>query len=313
MITRSLNILLFSILFIAGAWFLIGDPTNSQIASYSINAAPCQEPLTYRIGTIDDRFNISEQDILAAFDDASNAWSGVIDKTLIEYAEDGEILVNLFYSEDQEISEQERMFRNRLRSAEFEVERLQRQYQQLQSEFDSENREYQISSNQLQEQIEELNRWVTETNARGGFTQSELSRFETEKARINRQSEQLRVLENRLAQKADEVNRLARRLNQMIEDKNHLIDRYNRTFSGQRRFTQGTYRCDSEQCELNIFYFADMDELRLVAAHEIGHALGISHVSNPESIMYHLMGRQSKTGVNLTEEDQQALLNICNW
>ena len=309
LMARSLKISLISVFILGGIWLFANQPDHTSVST--LHASPCQQPITYHIGSIDDRFNISERDVLAAMNDAAQAWAEVVNAPLIEHDESGRISVNLKYSDDQETSEQERLFRNRIQSAEFETERLERQFQQLQDEFNTENTRYQVQSNRVQQQIDNLNEWVNETNARGGFTQDELTRFEREKANIDNQNEQLREMENRLADKADEVNNLVNRLNRMIEDKNRLIDRYNQSFAGQRRFTQGTYGCGEQGCELNIFYFTDKEELRLVAAHELGHALGIGHVSNPESIMYHLMGRQAKTGVQLSEEDRQALFNIC--
>jgi predicted Zn-dependent protease len=56
----------------------------------------------------------------------------------------------------------------------------------------------------------------------------------------------------------------------------------------------------------------DEDELMLVLAHEMGHALGIGHVDNPQSVMYRLMGNQARPGLELTEDDRYALMDICN-
>ena len=310
MITKSLKISIPAFLITFGVWLYL-NPSEHELLQGK-NSKPCTEPITFYIGEMDERFNISEQDLMNAMEDAAGAWADVVNLPLIEHDPDGRISVNLRYSEDQEISEQERVFRNRIQSAEFETERLERQFQQMQDQFNMENSRYQAMSDRVQQQIDNLNEWVNEINSRGGFTESELSRFEEEKTRIDQQSSELREIENSLAQKASEVNSLVNRLNQKIDDKNRLINRYNQSFAGQRRFTQGTYGCGEQGCELNIFYFSDLNELRLVAAHELGHALGIGHVSNPESIMYHLMGRQSKTGVRLTHEDRQAIQNICN-
>lgn len=310
MIAKSLKISITAVLLTLGVWIFL-NPSERELLQGK-NSMPCTEPITFNIGEMDERFNISEQDLMNAMEDAAGAWADVVNSPLIEHDPNGRISVNLRYSEDQEISEQEQVFRNRIQSSEFETERLERQFQQMQDQFNTENSRYQVMSDRVQQQIDSLNDWVNEINSRGGFTESELSRFEEEKTYIDQQSKELRELENSLAQKANEVNNLVSRLNQEIDDKNRLIERYNQSFAGQRRFTQGTYGCGEQGCELNIFYFSDLNELRLVAAHELGHALGIGHVSNPESIMYHLMGRQSKTGVRLSHEDRHALQKICN-
>jgi predicted Zn-dependent protease len=53
-------------------------------------------------------------------------------------------------------------------------------------------------------------------------------------------------------------------------------------------------------------------ELVLILAHELGHAMGISHLRQPESIMYSQMGQQQlNPSVQLTETDIQAVRQLC--
>jgi hypothetical protein len=92
-------------------------------------------------------------------------------------------------------------------------------------------------------------------------------------------------------------------LNLRINQKNDLVDEYNQTFSGERKFTQGAYEWNQSGKTIQVFQFNSLDELKLVLAHEVGHALGLDHVENPSSIMHYLMGNQKVYGLSLTEDN----------
>jgi predicted Zn-dependent protease len=62
---------------------------------------------------------------------------------------------------------------------------------------------------------------------------------------------------------------------------------------------------------INIYQFHDESDLELVLAHELGHALGLNHVENPESVMYYLMEKQNLENIQLTTQDLQAIKNVC--
>jgi len=49
----------------------------------------------------------------------------------------------------------------------------------------------------------------------------------------------------------------------------------------------------------------------LTLIHELGHALGLNHLENPQAFMYYLMGEQGMENPSLTAEDLQALKEAC--
>lgn len=271
----------------------------------------CSEPLIFRVGEIDERFSITKKELVRLMDDAAKIWSDAVDETVIKYDEEGDISVNLVYAEEQQLSDRERQHRDRLEHEEFSITVLESEYQRLNREYEAEVDQYDEDSRELQQTIDRLNEWVRQKNEQGGFTEQDMQQFERRKAEIDRVKLELAQWERRLKQKAAELNEKITFLNEKVEAKNRLVDEYNRQFPGERKFTQGAYEWTNNSRTINIFHFLDQDELRLVLAHEMGHALGIGHVSNPESVMNELMESQDQRKLELTEEDIQALQTVC--
>jgi predicted Zn-dependent protease len=272
---------------------------------------PCNEPLTYRIGNIDDRFGITEVELKKLMEEVSVLWSEATGNSVIHYHESGTINVNLIYAEQQLLTDSERQFRDRLSAEEQSISVAEREYQHLNQTFNEMESEYREDSNRLQTEIEALNSWVNRMNNEGGFSDRDVEIFESRKQEIDQKTTELNRRAVQLQQAAERLNRTIDQLNRRIDQKNILVNEYNQTFTGTNRFTQGAYENIGNQKRINIYQFSDHDELRLVIAHEVGHALGVGHVDNSKSIMYHLMGNQNIQGLKLTPEDIDALKVLC--
>lgn len=94
--------------------------------------------------------------------------------------------------------------------------------------------------------------------------------------------------------------------NASIDATNAEIAQYNQT-AGQP-FEEGEYVSDASGRRVNIFEFVSDTQLERVLAHELGHAIGLGHNTNPQSIMY----AQNESG-NLvpTADDLAALKGVC--
>lgn len=271
----------------------------------------CSEPLSFRLGEIDERFSITDDELIALIQEAARVWSDAADTTVVLYDENGGIAINLVYAEVQQLSDREKQYRDRLEHEEFSITVLENEYRRMNRQYEEEVQKYDEDSRKLQQMINQTNEWVVQKNENGGFNDQDLKRYESRRDEIERRKRDLVQREIMLERKAGELNSKIDFLNEKIEKKNKLVEEYNRTFSGVRKFTQGAYEWTADRGSINIFHFLDKDELRLVIAHEMGHALGIGHVSNPESVMYELMGGQSRPGIKLTTEDIEALKATC--
>jgi predicted Zn-dependent protease len=284
---------------------------NNEASLIQWRHTPCSEPLTFRTGDIDERFGINEADLKQLMAEVSELWAGATGNSVIIYAENGSISVNLIYAEQQLLTDSERQFRDRLRAEEQSISVAEREYLRMNQRFKEMESEYRQDSNRLQNEIQELNSWVNRMNDEGGFNEREVEIFESRKQDIDQKTAALNRRALLLQQEAERLNSTIDQLNHKINQKNILINEYNNTFTGTNRFTQGSYENIGNVKRINIYQFSHRDELRLVLAHEVGHALGINHVDNPKSIMYNLMGSQNMSDLSLTAEDIDALKKIC--
>ncbi|MES2214229.1 MAG: matrixin family metalloprotease [Patescibacteria group bacterium] len=100
---------------------------------------------------------------------------------------------------------------------------------------------------------------------------------------------------------------LIRKYNSLVDQANQKVSTINE--SAGKEFNEGEYIYDEAGQRINIYEFTSRAELVRVLAHELGHALGLDHNSNPDSIMYYL--NQSENGA-LTPEDSADLEALCH-
>lgn len=271
----------------------------------------CKLPLTYQIAEIDPRFGISEDEVKIALEESSSKWSQVINRSVAEYSDTGDIRVDLVYDNRQKLFDDEISFKEKIRTKEREIRSLESIHDRLNRKFTKEETNFKEQEKEFRTELDSFNDWVKERNENGGFLESEVSQYnnrkdeiELSRKRLQDRSNELNTLSNRLNEKVDELNTL-------IDEKNRLVDLYNDKFSGEKNFIQGQYKRNGNDETIVVYQFKDRRELRLVLAHEIGHALGIGHVSNNEAVMYDHTKDQNKEKLQLTEDDKNAIIDIC--
>jgi predicted Zn-dependent protease len=104
------------------------------------------------------------------------------------------------------------------------------------------------------------------------------------------------------------VNAFSAQKVSVIEQYNDQVEEYVNRYGEPREFDQGDYVGE----EINIYQYDDMLHLRAVLVHEFGHALGLSHGTDPRSVMFHLMKDQELDPLTLTAEDISMISVQCN-
>ncbi len=308
-------LLLIALTAFLAAGVYIYNPISGGVIVFA-QAKPCSEPMSYSIGEIDTGFAITRDEVATVAKSAANLWNSDGSELLVEQKGDegygADIVINFVYDERQQRTDAELRFREKIKSEQIRLDQRQKENDLRRDRFDEESRHYLELANRTTLELSELNSWVSERNDAGGFTESEYEEFTQRKSTVEQKQEKVIYERGKLDAMAAAINREIDELNMKFSEINTLVDQYNEEFAGDMRFTKATYQRLGNRGLITVSQFMGKSELVLILAHEMGHALGIDHLQNPEAIMHGRMGSQQMyPEVQITDEDRHAVDELC--
>lgn len=265
------------ILLIIGAIFF-------GIFYYLLMRNNCHVPVGYSIGQVDNRFKVSQDDILTAAEDAANRWNVETNTDLFDYNPSSKLKINLIYDQRQADLDKINAEMQKLTNTKTTVENANEQYKMMLGTYQSDLANY--------------NSLVDYWNTQGGAPPDIFNKLQQSKAELDQRRNDLIQMANTLNLQAQNFNENLDNLKAQLDSRKNLI------------ITQGIYEPSTNT--INIYTFGDTDELRLVLMHELGHALGLGHGNNPVSLTYPLLDQQDLKNPGLTPEDINLLKAHCN-
>jgi hypothetical protein len=275
-------------------------------ASYYWQTKLCYRVKTYDIGGFDARFNISREKFLATIKEAEAIWEKGAGQDLFNYQPGGKLKISLIFDEREANTIAANQSKEKIETTRADYDELLSQYKALETSYKSDLIAYNHGMNQFESELNAYNARVAAANRKGGATPKEYAELEQERKRLEAAKAKLDIDREAVNEAATRLNLIAELLNEMAQKLNIDVDIFNQRFGTGKEFEQGQY-----SGKIDIFQFDSVSDLRMVIAHELGHALGIDHVENPTSVMYYLMEKQNLQNPSLSREDLTAFNERC--
>lgn len=269
--------------------------TVEQLSHQLLNAKSpyCQSPLGWRLGRLDPEFNLTEDQAIRLISSAAKMWNQATGQELLRHDPvQGFVIDFKFDARQQQLLKQRLLQRNLARYDDAIQPGLQN----------------------LPEKFAELDAKIAEFNQQKAQLQQQISQFQPNAQNAEAQRRQLEQQQQNLVREADWLEQQRQQLmrdqdylNETIRQRNELVQTAEQP-TAAAAFEVGLMTIKQLQRQMTIFAFSSETDLVATIAHEFGHAFGIGHTPEPDSIMFHQLNAQQQ---QLTAADLSAWHKTC--
>lgn len=269
---------------------------------------PCAVPVPVMVGEIDPRFDVSPTQISSAMAKAKTLWEGATDRTLFEIVEQGGVPVNIVYDARQQNAEQLKVLDSAIKVTEGRRQEIKTEYDALRAEYD---RKQAVFARDRATYEAAQKAFVAEVEAGPPATESEAISRRRRGEDLDEQFRTLMSAQVTLNDLAGKINVLVEEDRALVPAENSTIDAFNDLARANGdEYQTGLFTSGPQGRSIDLYVYENPTQLERLLAHEMGHAVGMGHVSDEQALMYRLnISKKSE----LTAADREALAQVCRY
>ncbi len=268
------------ILFMGG--IIVFNPSLRSALIKRFSLSSCDTPIAYKLGTIDPKFGLDNKKVTADIGDAIVIWSNDYGKPLFFATSSAKLTINFVYDQRSALNAQINQLQNQ----------LDKKSTTLVQQIDA----YKADVAAFEQKLANFNNRVNQINQSGGATPDVY-------ASLIAEQKTLKVEGDALNARAQEYNLSAHNYDNQVRSLNQDVSQFNQAIT--QKPEEGLY--NGKDNTISIYFVNNHQELVHTLAHEFGHALGMQHTPDPQSIM----NAYTNNFVTITPQDQEQLDYVC--
>ena len=279
---------------------------------------PCAVPLAWRIARVDPRFGVSAPEAEAVVQDAARLWEEATGRRLFARDPEGGFPIRLVYDERQELLLEREDRERAIDSLRWRLGAERDALMARSGVHATAAAAHVDRATDLERRVAEHNATVRRWNELGNVPESRGVALASAGDALQREQDVLAAERSALEAQQASLSETEARLNQRLHEHQLSTEELAAAFppssveAGEYRelVTRVDGRLESVSREIRLYRFASGADLRLLVAHELGHALGLGHTEDPSGVM-HASAVADQPVARLAATDVALFTSVC--